>query len=130
MSKVKETAKENRKAFKVSKEERGNTEQEVERTCDKDRKACDLSGNKDGGNVVPSSRKRDDVNIRITVRNCQGSCLILKKLKRGQSEGNKNSKMAACFTESGSSGDHATSSSPSANPGPVTMDIQENEKNI
>ena len=131
LSKTKESTKENRKAFRIPKEERrGSAEPEVlEKSGERDRKSCDLSGNRDSANVVPSSREKRRRKHKSSSQELSGDLPELEKLDKGQSEGNnRNSKMAACFNGPGS--DPLISSSNSITPGPVTMDNQENEHNI
>ena len=127
LSKAKDTAKENRKAFRIPKEERGSTEQEVEKSGERDRKSCDLSTNKDVGNVAPSSREKRRRKHKSSSQELSGELPELERMDKGQSEGNRNSKVAACFN---GPGDLVMSSSSSTSPGPVTMDNQENENNI
>ena len=126
LSKAKETARENRKAFRVSKEERGiSAEQEMDRSGD--RKSCDLSANKDGANAASASREKRRRRQKGNSQELSGDLPDLEKVEKSQSEGNRNSKMGACLNGSGN--DQLTSSS-STNPGPVTMDTRENEHNI
>ena len=127
LGKAKETAKENRKAFRLSKDvERGSsTEQEMDRSGD--RKSCDLSSNKDGANSASASREKRRRRQKSNSQELSGEFPDLEKVEKSQSEGNRNSRMGACLNGSGN--DHFTSSS-STNPGPVTMDTQETEHNI
>ena len=131
LNKAKDATKENRKAFKAPKEEKGNAEQpEVDRSGD--RKSCDVSGNKDGANGTPSSREKRRRRQKSSSQELSGELPDLERVEnnnKSPTEGNRHSKMAACFNGAGS-GDQMTSSQSPANPGPVAMDTVENEHNI
>ncbi len=114
LEKVKDAAKNNRKAFRVPKEDRRSLEPEVNKSRDP---------NKDGGEPAsPSSRERR----RKQKRTSQDSSQELPDLeKMDQNESNK-----ASHSKMSSSPEMPLSEPTLISPGPVTMDSDNHEQNI